>query len=98
MSTEEMCRFQGFHADEVPWEEAGLARTLVNGALGNAMSINVLERLLPRALESAGVLEEGDWKDFWAGDPDYNPTKRGGMNFSSNHQAEMMREERWTGV
>ena len=38
------------------------------------MSMNVLERLLPRVLEASGVVRGDEWLDLWL-DPDYNPTK-----------------------
>ena len=74
MSTEEMCRLQGMSPSDAPWQNAGLSRTFFNGALGNAMSVNVLHRLLPRVLQAAGLIEAADWTDKWER-PEYNPTK-----------------------
>ena len=73
-STEEMCRLQGLNPSDVPWVQGGMARTTFNGALGNAMSANVLERLLPRVLQAAGIIETTDWTDKWSQEG-YNPTR-----------------------
>jgi hypothetical protein len=37
----------------------------VGAALGDAMSINVLMRILPRALASAGLIADGQCTDIW---------------------------------
>ena len=70
-TTSELMRLQGFHPSEIPWEKHGLSRNAVGMALGNAMSANVLQRILPRALWSAGLLSERP-VDRWE-DPFYNP-------------------------
>ena len=38
----------------------------VGAAIGDAMSINVLMRILPRAMEAAGLLD-GSIQDIWKG-------------------------------
>lgn len=41
------------------------------------MSVNVLERLLPRVLAAAGLIDKEDWNDAWsviAPQLSYNPT------------------------
>jgi hypothetical protein len=74
-STTEMGRFQGMSPRDVPWQTKwGMSRTSFNGALGNSMSVNVLQRLLPRVLEAAGLIESEDWKDHWAQEG-YNPLR-----------------------
>jgi len=70
MSTDEMTRFQGMRPQ--PWKKWGMSRTMFNGALGNAMSVNILERLLPRVLQAAGLIKNTDWSDKWA-KSGYNP-------------------------
>ena len=74
MCTEEMSRLQGMSPSDLPWQRAGLSRTMFNGGLGNGMSVNVLHRLLPRVLQAAGLIEAADWTDKWM-HPGYNPTK-----------------------
>ena len=56
---EEMATLQGLpHAVLAAMlAAAGGNRRLVGQAIGDAMSVNVLMRLLPRALHSAGLLE-----------------------------------------
>ncbi len=45
--------------------EAGLSKQQVGHMLGNAMSVNVLGRILPRALHAAGLIEKLP-RDPWA--------------------------------
>ena len=62
----EMCRLQGFHPETISWQQAGVARTSMGKALGNAMTQSILERLLPRVLWSIGLLAElpnDPWED-----------------------------------
>ena len=40
------------------FEAVGMARTAAGKALGNAMSQNVLERLLPRVAFAAGLIQK----------------------------------------
>jgi hypothetical protein len=53
----ELSKLQGFRCDEVAWEAAGVKERAYCGALGNAMSLNVVVRLLPRALYSAKIVK-----------------------------------------
>lgn len=68
---DELLKFQGFHPLDVPWESMGLSKTKAGQAIGNAMSVNVLERLLPLALDAAGLLQRPVC-DAWA-NSGYNP-------------------------
>ena len=54
----EMLRLQGLSPDLVQWEKAKVSRSKMGGACGNAMSCNVLERLLPRVAWAAGLISE----------------------------------------
>merc|ERR1719335_352895 len=62
ISVDEQMRFQGMRPDTIPFRKAGLSRTNMGNALGNAMSCTVLERLLPRVLISSGLVSN-KWKD-----------------------------------
>ena len=54
----ELGRLQGWHTSSIDKALDGGAKISTLGhALGNGMSVNVLYRLLPRALWSAGLLE-----------------------------------------
>ena len=67
----EMLRLQGFRPETVSWEEAGVARTRMGRAIGNAMSCCIMERLLPRVLWAGGLISEMP-VDKWE-DAEYNP-------------------------
>lgn len=57
------------------WVDALLqveSRSKVGQAFGDGMSLNVLMRLLPRALASAGLLK-GEFKDVWEAIPARGP-------------------------
>ena len=54
----EMLSLQGFRPETVSWQAAQVARTNVGRACGNAMTCSVLERLLPRVLFAAGLIEQ----------------------------------------
>ena len=45
------------------------AKSTVAKAFGDAMSLNVLMRILPRALASAGLLAGDEFKDVWEAIP-----------------------------
>ena len=64
MTINEMLKFQGFPPGIYDWEALKVARTTFSGSIGNAMSVCVLERLLPRAFVAAGILDtfEDDWE------------------------------------
>lgn len=70
-TVDELLKFQGFHPREVPWASMGLSKTKAGQAIGNAMSVNVLERVLPLALDAAGLLGK-PVRDAWASSS-YNP-------------------------
>lgn len=67
----EMLRLQGFRPETVSWEAAGVPRTKMGKAIGNAMTCSILERLLPRILWSAGLIPKLP-KDMWV-EASYNP-------------------------
>ena len=46
---------QGFNPDAINYKEAGVGRSQVGRMVGNAMSLNVMERLLASALRAVGV-------------------------------------------
>ena len=56
MSIDELFRFQGIRPDDVPWKESQISATNIGGAIGNAMSANVLMRLVPRVLLVVGII------------------------------------------
>ena len=64
---EELCRLQGFQLETLRHEEAEVRATSVGHMVGNTMSVNILERLLPRLLFSAGLISHlppDRWKSF----------------------------------
>ena len=71
-SVTEMGRLQGFSDDTLAVLSKKLGRSALGAALGNAMSMNVLDRLLPRVCFSAGFIK--DFKDPRL-DAKYNPTR-----------------------
>ena len=52
----ELFGFHGVDERDVPWREAGVSATQMGHMLGNTMSLNVCERVLSRALWSAGLV------------------------------------------
>ncbi len=46
--------------------QAASGTNSVGGALGDSMSVNILMRVLPRALVAAGLLPPGEVRDVWA--------------------------------
>ena len=64
MSLHEIARLQGFRPSDIePLAKHG--KTFLGAAIGNAMSVNVLERLLPRVCYSAGLIRSADLMDGW---------------------------------
>jgi hypothetical protein len=59
----EMMRLQG--VDAARFELGGTSKGLLGEMLGNTMSINVLSRLFPRALEAAQLIPLGLVEDTW---------------------------------
>ena len=72
LTPKESLRFQGLTIRKREWEKHGLSGAMVGKAAGNAMSANILMRVLPRLLHAAGLC--GTVSDPWerAG---YNPFK-----------------------
>ena len=64
MTITEMMKLQGIRPLAVEGWSAYLSDSAMGAALGNAMSVNVLERLVPRALKAAGLIH--DFEDKWA--------------------------------
>ena len=56
MDISELEMLQGIEPSELDWSGAGLTRAQYGGCLGNAMSANVLEAILPRALYMARII------------------------------------------
>ena len=46
---------QGFNPDAINYKEAGVSCSQVGRMVGNAMSLNVMERLLASALRAVGI-------------------------------------------
>ena len=61
---QDLARLQGSHLDFL--ECHGVASTQLGGMIGNAMSRNVLDRVIPRLLYAAGCLDKLP-VDSWAG-------------------------------
>ena len=51
----ELMLLQGFNPDAINYKEAGVGRSQVGRMVGNAMSLNVMERLLASALRAVGL-------------------------------------------
>ncbi|MCP4240495.1 MAG: hypothetical protein GY772_08010, partial [bacterium] len=58
MTLNEMCRLQGVPPDRFDHEVAGVSAEAFARALGNAMSVNVLQRLLAKVLYSARLVDD----------------------------------------
>ena len=54
----EMARLQGFPKTPMNKYIRRCTPTCINGAIGNAMSCNILERIIPRALWASGLLAD----------------------------------------
>ncbi len=66
MKTDELGLLQGIVSGDVPWQKAGVARTTYQKMIGNANSGNILDRLLPRALRAAGLIDANNMpEDIW---------------------------------
>lgn len=57
LRVKESLRLQGIRLLRISVKKAKLTQSQVGAAAGNAMSQNVLERLLPRVLKRAGLLD-----------------------------------------
>ena len=62
MTVDEMCRFQGIQPGSIDF---GLSDREKGELIGNAMSVNVIERILKQALEAAGLVPQGTTTDRW---------------------------------
>ena len=51
----DMTKLQGIPASRLQWEKAGISKTAMGRILGNAMSVNILERVFACVLHSAGL-------------------------------------------
>ena len=69
MTTNEMLKVQGIVPGVASPDEYDIPERAFNAAIGNGMSVNVLERLLPRVAWAAGLLKR-KVKDKWA-DPEF---------------------------
>jgi DNA-cytosine methyltransferase len=58
LTLREMCRFQGLPPTRFDVVAAGVPLPKFAHCIGNAMSVNVLMRILPRLLHSAGLIDE----------------------------------------
>ena len=73
MTVPELFKLQGIRPADVPWEKSDITRTAIGGAIGNAMSVNVLQRLLPEVCYAAGLISHDPASfDLWR-NPKYNP-------------------------
>ena len=64
MTTSEMCRLQGLPPNRINYGKAKVSRAKFSKAIGNMMSVNVLQRLLPPLLRSAGLHVRGHFKEI----------------------------------
>jgi hypothetical protein len=55
MTVDEVMALQGFDAQRMQWEKSGLSKTAFGHALGDAMSMNVLKKVLRSARIAAGL-------------------------------------------
>eukprot|EP00959_Pyramimonas_sp_CCMP1952_P261767 5473782-Pyramimonas_sp.AAC.1 len=68
-----MTQLQGFNPkDSNNLKKHKITNTHMGGVLGNAMSCNVVEMILPRLLARAGLTDWDNSKCKW-GSPKYNP-------------------------
>ena len=64
LDVDDLVRLQGLDADALDWQGAGVRRRKFAGMLGNAMSANVLEFLIPCALKSAGMVSSRQYQEM----------------------------------
>jgi DNA-cytosine methyltransferase len=64
MTVSEMCRLQGLPPNRINYGKAKVSHKKFAKAVGNMMSVNVLQRLLPMLLKSAGLDVKGDFKEL----------------------------------
>ena len=63
---EQLLLLQGSPPGSIPFEKANVSRQRVAHMAGNAMSCNVLERLLPKVLYSTGIAPENATPCQWS--------------------------------
>jgi len=63
MTISEMCRLQGLPPDRINYMKANISPKKFATAIGNMMSVNVLQRILPPLLNSAGLDVKGHFKE-----------------------------------
>jgi site-specific DNA-cytosine methylase len=61
----DMLLLQGMRSDRIDWRSLNVPEGSFGHMIGNSMSVNVLERLLPRVLVAAGLLAKDKLKDWW---------------------------------
>ena len=61
----DMLILQGMQVGRVDWQALNVAEGSFGHMIGNSMSVNVLERLLPRVLMSAGLVPRDSVPDWW---------------------------------
>ena len=70
LTPEECLRFQGFKMTRKTWEKHGLTACEMGGAAGNAMSVNVVQRILVNLLRATDLCR--DVEDPWV-NQNHNP-------------------------
>ena len=63
MTISEMCRLQGLPPDRINYMKANISAKKFATAIGNMMSVNVLQRIIPPLLNSAGLDVKGHFKE-----------------------------------
>ena len=66
ITIEELMMLQGLNPNSIQFEQAGVSVQRIGHMVGNAMSLNVLERLLPCVLASVGMHPTKPAPDRWA--------------------------------
>jgi DNA-cytosine methyltransferase len=64
MTMSEMCRLQGLPPNRINYKKAKVSHRRFAKAVGNMMSINVLQRILPGVLKSAGLSVKGHFDEI----------------------------------
>ena len=65
LTVDDYMRLQGMQADSIDWQGAGVTQGRFAGMLGNAMSGNVLDFLLPGALRAAGLVSTDKFEQMF---------------------------------
>ena len=64
LTWEQMARLQGFEPDWIDTDIAGVSESQIAGMVGNAMSVNVLARLIPRVLFAGGLATKSEMEEM----------------------------------